>query len=115
MRFKRNRKLWTFRIRGGTIQTISLNNSTLYNPTKIIKANQTTGITLNIDYCTIYGASYVLIDGQSGSININARNILVGGLTTNKVFEKEQPSLQKRIYLQHLKVATKAENHGVKC
>ena len=82
-----------FALEGGTIQTISLNNSTLYNPTKIIKANQTTGITLNIDYCTIYGASYVLIDGQSGSININARNILVGGLTTNKVFEKGASSV----------------------
>lgn len=76
-----------FTIDGGTFNTISISNSTMNNAYKIIKAKQT-GITLNIDHCTIFGAGYVLVDGQSGNININATNTLVGGLTTKKVFEK---------------------------
>lgn len=76
-----------FALEGGTFNNIAISNSTMNKSTKIIKANQS-GITLNIDHCTIYGASYVLIDGQSGSINVNVTNTLVGGLTVNKVFEK---------------------------
>lgn len=76
-----------FTIDGGTFNKISISNSTMNNTYKIIKAKQT-GITLNIDHCTIFGAGYVLVDGQSGNININATNTLVGGLATQKVFEK---------------------------
>lgn len=75
-----------FSIEGGTFNTISISNSTMNKTFKIIKAKQA-GITLNIDHCTIFGASYVLVDGQSGNININATNTLVGGLTTKKAFE----------------------------